>query len=133
LYAWYEWIYFHDSAVPFPNDSEVLGRDLGPALDVGPAMSRKILKANDEIVIRSTTRALTPDKMNSDLEKQKRSEFDISIREKLGPAFVYDDEAEPLDVEYDTPVYEPYQDDEREAIVVPDIDDVHPVFHAVSG
>ena len=108
LFAWYEWVYFHDGAISFPEDSEVLGRDLGPALDMGPAMSRKILKANGEIIVRQTVRALTPDEWNSPTEKGKRSDFDVAIREQLGPGFVYNDETEVLHLEYDTLVYEPY-------------------------
>ena len=37
----------------------MLGRYLGPAIDVGPALTAKILKANGEVVYRSTYRALT--------------------------------------------------------------------------
>ena len=50
---WYQWVYFHDSAIPFPEDKEVLGRYCGPSIDVGPAMRIKILKANGEYVHRS--------------------------------------------------------------------------------
>ena len=44
LFRWYEWEMFRDMAIPFPEDNMVLGHDLGPAIDIGPAMSRKILK-----------------------------------------------------------------------------------------
>jgi hypothetical protein len=130
-FAWYEWVYFHDSAVRFPNDSEILGRDLGPAIDVGPAMTRKLLKQNGQVVYRSTVRALTPDEIHSETEKQKRAEFDIEIRERLGVSFKYDDEGEagdlpPGDI---TPTYEPYEDDTTPSSSVPDIDDVDPVFY----
>ena len=37
---------FRDFAVTYPDDKLVLGRYLGPSIDVGPALTAKILKAN---------------------------------------------------------------------------------------
>jgi hypothetical protein len=54
LFKWYEWVMYRDTSIPFPETPLVLGRDLGPAIDIGPAMTRKILKANGQIVYRST-------------------------------------------------------------------------------
>ena len=54
LFKWYEWVMFRDTSVPFPDDQMVLGRDLGPAIDIGPAMTHKILKETGHIVYRST-------------------------------------------------------------------------------
>jgi hypothetical protein len=51
LYCWYEWVMFLDMVIPFPEDNMVLGQDLGPAIDIGPAMARKILKENGQVVI----------------------------------------------------------------------------------
>ena len=45
---------FRDTSVSYPDDTMVLGRDLGPAIDIGPAMTWKILKANGKVVYRST-------------------------------------------------------------------------------
>jgi hypothetical protein len=56
---WYEWIMFRDTSVSFPGDKLVLGRYLGPSIDVGPAMTAKILKANGVIVHRSSYWSLT--------------------------------------------------------------------------
>ena len=50
LFKWYKWVMFHDTLVPFPDDQMVLGCDLGPAIDIGPAMTCKILKENGHIV-----------------------------------------------------------------------------------
>jgi hypothetical protein len=132
VFSWYEWVYFRDSAVAFPNDSEVLGRDLGPAIDVGPAMTRKLLKKNGTIVYRPTVRSLTPDELHSETEKQKRAEFDIAIREKHGESFTYDDEGEAGDLppgDDITPTFESYEDDMTPDLRVPDIDDVDPIFY----
>jgi hypothetical protein len=56
---WYEWIMFRDTSVSFPGDKLVLGRYLGPSIDVGPAMTAKILKANGVVIHRSIYRSLT--------------------------------------------------------------------------
>jgi hypothetical protein len=53
-FKWYEWVLFRDTSVTYPDDTMVLGRDLGPAIDIGPAMTRKVLKANGKVVYRST-------------------------------------------------------------------------------
>ena len=49
-HAWYEWIKFRDTGPNFPDDKELLGRYLGPSIDVGPAMTAKILKANGQVL-----------------------------------------------------------------------------------
>ena len=71
LFRWYEWVYFRDTAVTFPEDNIILGRDLGPAIDIGPALARRILKENGQVVIRSTVCSLTEDKIMSEQEKAK--------------------------------------------------------------
>ena len=59
--GFYEWIMFREEPdhAQFPADNPILGRYLGPAIDVGPAMTAKILKSNGEVIFRSTYRALT--------------------------------------------------------------------------
>ena len=39
LFKWYEWVMYHDMSIPFPKMPLVLGRNLGPAIDIGPAMT----------------------------------------------------------------------------------------------
>ena len=55
---WYEWILFRDLAISFPEDKMVLGRYLGPSIDIGPDMTVDILKSNGEVVHWLTYRAL---------------------------------------------------------------------------
>jgi hypothetical protein len=43
-YGWYKWVKSRDTAASFPVSKIQLVRDLGAAIDIGPAMSRKILK-----------------------------------------------------------------------------------------
>jgi hypothetical protein len=58
--GWYEWCKFRNVAAPFPQDKMVLGRYLGPSVDIGSAMTAKILKANGQVIHMSAYRSLTP-------------------------------------------------------------------------
>ena len=51
-FRWYEWVMFRDTMASYPEDKMVLGQDLVPALDIGPAMTRKLLKKNGMVVYR---------------------------------------------------------------------------------
>jgi hypothetical protein len=53
LFCWYEWVMFRDMSIPFPEDNMVLGRNLGPAINVELAMTRTILKENGQVVYHS--------------------------------------------------------------------------------
>ena len=50
---------FRDEPVKYPDDNPVLGRFLGIAIDVGPAMTAKLLKSNGEVIYWSTYRGMT--------------------------------------------------------------------------
>ena len=58
-FPFYGWIMFRDQPVAFLDNNPVLGRYLGPAINVGPALTAKILKANAEVVYQSMYCALT--------------------------------------------------------------------------
>jgi hypothetical protein len=45
-YTCYEYVKFHDTAAKFPVSKIQLGRYLGAAIDIGPAMERKIVMNN---------------------------------------------------------------------------------------
>lgn len=110
-YQWYEWVMFIDAPAQFPNDRKALGRYLGPSIDVGPAMSAKILKANGEIVIRSTLRPLSLEERADELHKELRRKFDEAVVVKLGrPALLEDFPEDDL-----TPVFDAYDDDSEDA------------------
>ena len=57
----------------------VLGMYCGPSIDVGPALTAKILIKNGQQVHRSTYRALTPDELLNPDEINAHDEFDTSI------------------------------------------------------
>jgi hypothetical protein len=67
-YGWYDWVKFRETAASFPVYKIQLGRDLGAAIEIGIAMSRKILKANCQIIYRTSVRSLTLDEIQSPTE-----------------------------------------------------------------
>ena len=82
--SFYEWVMFRDEPVRYPDDNPVLGRFLGIAIDVGPAMTAKILKSNGEVLHRSTYRGLTDAEVINQAHIKSREEFDESIGTKFG-------------------------------------------------
>ena len=129
-HAFYDWVYFLDTSIKFPNDKMVLGRWLGPAHNIGPAMTAKILKSNGEVLYRSTYRGLTTTELQSDNEKQKRELFDKLIYERLGGNVEADADLDAIDAEAVTPTLELYEEDvEGTTPHAPDADDeVTPEF-----
>ena len=119
---------FWDTSVPFPDDKMVLGRDLGPAIDIGPAMTRKVLKENGQVVYRSTVRSLTDDEMADEDMKKRRNDFDAKINKILGDPLNYEDLKDDPDLrDIEMPSFDLYEDeDEGPQSHIPDIDEAHP-------
>jgi hypothetical protein len=90
-FKWYEWVLFRDTSVTYPDDTMVLGCDLGPAIDIRPTMTRKVLKANRKVVYRSTIRGLSPDEMADETMTKEREKFNESVKKLLGDSFKYED------------------------------------------
>jgi hypothetical protein len=106
-YAWYEWVKFRDTAAKFPVSKIQLGRDLGAAIGIGPAMTRKILQQNRSVMYKSSVRPLTQDEIQSPTERKELEEFDITIENKFGPAMNnYDFQDDPDYTDFVTPTYE---------------------------
>ena len=61
----YDWIMFRDSAALFPEDKMVLGRYLEPSIDIGPAMTVKIMNSNGWVVHWLTYRDLLKEELES--------------------------------------------------------------------
>ncbi len=122
-FRWNEWVLFRDTSVTYPDDTTVLGRDLGPAIDIGPAMTRKVLKANGKLVYRSTVRGLTPDEMADETMTKEKSKFDESVEKLLGDSFKYKDFSYNPELEsLGTPLFEPYEDDKGQPMRTPEDD-----------
>ena len=108
----------------FHGEKLVLGRYCGPSIDVGTALTAKILRKNGQQVHRSIYRLLTPDELVNPDEIKSRDEFDTSIGEKLGLAA----SAEYFDSDLDivTPNIDWYEDDEEHQTHMPEVDDIMP-------
>ncbi len=91
--SFYEWVMVRDEGenVAYPNENPILGRYLGVATDVGPAMTAKILKSNGEVIYRSTYRGLLDSEVARPAHIALREEFDASIKDKWGPDCTPDD------------------------------------------
>jgi hypothetical protein len=71
-YNWYEWVKFRDTAAKIPVSKIQLGRCLGAATYIGPAMACKILKNNWRVMYITPVRSLTLDEIQSPTEKKER-------------------------------------------------------------
>ena len=117
--AWYDWVMFLDTAQPFPNQPWVLGRYLGPSIDVGPAMTGKFLLPNGEVMHRTTYRGLKPDEEASPLHIKEREAFDVQVHIKLGEKATPD-----MFEDVHIPDYPLYEDDDgNHPKPVPDAED----------
>ena len=61
---WIKQVMFHNKAAPFPDNVLTLGYCLGPSIDVGTAMTSKILIQKGQVLHRSTYRPLTPNEIS---------------------------------------------------------------------
>jgi hypothetical protein len=120
-FGWYDWVYFWDTSETYPNNKEILGRYLGSAPDIGPAMAARILKENGEVVVRTTLRSLLPEEILREKEKEERTRFDKAIYARWGPASKPGDFEDDLDIE--TPSFEPYSDDKNAPHTIPEADE----------
>eukprot|EP00804_Cyclotella_cryptica_P030525 CCRYP_020633-RA/>CCRYP_020633-RA protein AED:0.28 eAED:0.28 QI:0/0/0/1/0/0/4/0/472 len=96
--------------VQFPEDSIVLGRSLGPSIDVGPALTAKILKQNGALVHWSTYCGLTPEEIVNTVEQATMKSFNESIEVMLGPKASID-VFKVLGID-EPPIIERYEDDD---------------------
>jgi hypothetical protein len=106
-FGWYDWVMFRDNVPSFPDNKLVLGRYLGPATDVGSALTAKILKSNGQTVCRSTLRYLNDEELHCPIHNELRRSFDESITHHLGPT-AKDTDFPAADL---TPEYLTYEDD----------------------
>lgn len=90
-FGWYDWVMYRDNVPSYPDDKLILGRYLGPATDIGSALTAKILQPNGQFVCRSTLRHLTDEELQSSVHLDKRRQFDESVTTHLGPAATVQD------------------------------------------
>ena len=109
---WYDWIKYCDTLQGYPEHKEILRRWLGPAIDIGPAITSKVLKANGQVIYTSTYCALTDDEMANPEEIKACDVFDAAVTSKLG-APIFKNDLPSLDIDAETPMFELYEDDDN--------------------
>jgi hypothetical protein len=83
------------------------------------------LKANGQVLYRTSGRSLTLNEIQSATEIAERLKFDTSVEEKLGKSMLEADFKDDPDFsDFVTLTIEPYEDYEVPASKMPDIDDV---------
>ncbi len=98
---------FRDNVPAFPDVKLILVRYLGPATNVGSALTVKILKSNWQTVCRLTLRHLTDKEIHCPIHLETHRVFDETSANHLGPnATDQDFLAEDL-----TPDFDHYDDD----------------------
>ena len=122
----YTWLKFWDNLAKYPEPKKQLGCWLGPAIDIDPAMTAKILKSNGQVLYMLTYHGLTDDEHHDNAEVQKWKLFDFLIKSKLGSPLSFHD-LQDMDPDITTPHYELYEDDFKTHPNVPNSDnDVNP-------
>jgi hypothetical protein len=124
-YAWCEWVKFQDTGQSLPDSKEWLDRDIGPVIDIEPAISLKVLKINGEVMFRVSVRGLTLDEIQSQYEKKRRQEYDEAIKMKLGKGMQHHEfKLDPDFADFVMPTHDCYEDKKEPAFEMPDIDDL---------
>ncbi len=84
-FGWYDWVMFQDNVPTFPDIKLILGQYLGPATNVGSALTTKILKSNGQNVCRLTLQHLTNKEIHCPIHQEMCRVFDETIANHLGP------------------------------------------------
>jgi len=106
----YDFVMYWDNRASFPTPRETLGRWLGPAKNVGSAMTAKILKENGQVGPMSTYRPLSEEEKKRHEVLNDMTKFDAAVEKELGePLTVADIRRDQPDIL--TPDIEVYEDD----------------------
>ncbi len=84
-FDWYDWVMFRNNVPTFPDVKLTLGRYLGPATNIGSALTAKILKSNGQTVCRSPLRHLDDKEIHCPIHQETCRVFNQSIAHHLGP------------------------------------------------
>ena len=85
LIEWFQWVMYYEPTETYPNIKWTMGRYLGPSLDVGTAMTQKILKANGEFFSRNSVRSWTEEEEHNESLLKARRQFMEELEEAMGP------------------------------------------------
>ena len=100
----FKWVTFPDENAPFLGDVLKLGYYLVPSIDVGPAMTEKILNKNRQELHSSTYRILTPDEI-SDKDGSDMTRVYEKLESQILPREMEDIRLENI------PQYDPFEDE----------------------
>jgi hypothetical protein len=84
-FAWFDWVMCRDNIPTFPDHKLILGRYLGPATDVGLALTTKMLKSNGQVVYRLTLRHLTDHEHACPIHTADASHLTTALLNNLAP------------------------------------------------
>jgi hypothetical protein len=88
LFEWYNWIYYNDSNVQFPDQKVVLGRYVGHTEpQVGSVLTGKILTTTGEVFCCNAFRHLTDAEMASGDNQKERDKFNETVGNCCGVLF----------------------------------------------
>ncbi len=82
--ARYNWILYHLGKGDYPDEPLCLWKYLGPAIDVRPAMTAKILQHNSEVVYRSMYCPVTVEEQADPVVQEDMAIFKETAEEHLG-------------------------------------------------
>ena len=122
-HKWYDFVWYSNPGF----EGRKLGRWLGPSHSVGQAMCAKILTEKGKIVHRTSVWPITRAVQNDEAFREQREQFTSTLGEALGARMAgipAEDNDEPK--EADTPLYEPYEDDEQADVSMPEADHYAP-------
>ncbi len=71
----YKWVKFCSTTVSFPEDPLVLGNYLGLSIDVGHAMTAKILTPTCKVVHHSKYKLVTPEEIADPVKQDRMKDF----------------------------------------------------------
>ena len=80
-HRWYDWIWYYDTKNPF---RESLGRWLGPAKHCGNSFTSHILTKKGKVIVRSTTRPISQNEIESQSFKKECDEFTKEMHSLIG-------------------------------------------------
>ncbi len=84
-FGWYDWVMFRNNVPTFPDVKRTLRRYLGPATNIGSALTTKILTSNGQTVCRSTFRHLNNKEIHCPIHQEMCRVFNESIAHHLEP------------------------------------------------
>ncbi len=86
--GWYKWVKFCSTTISFPKDPLVLGKYFGLSIDVGLAITAKILTPTGKVVHCSTYRLLMPEGLADHVDEDHMNAFKLMAKEQWGTSLV---------------------------------------------